>query len=114
MWNCLFTLLCVTLLQNPYGCQICEIFTFWFLFAVNYDYQHMGVNLDLFDAVFLYSCSRPPYIYLDGFYLVLSPSSNFDKIEKMATITICAFIKNDISGKVIELETSFWCQTICF
>ena len=46
----------------------------------------------------------------------LSPWSNFDKIEKskMAAITICAFIKNDIYLKVIELETSYWCQTICF
>ena len=46
----------------------------------------------------------------------LSPLSNFDKIEKskMAAITIWTFIKNNISRKVIELETSFWCQTICF
>ena len=46
----------------------------------------------------------------------LSPLSNYDKIEKskMAAITICAFIINDISRKIIELDTSFWCQTICF
>ena len=37
----------------------------------------------------------------------LSPWTIFDKIEKpkMAAITISPFVKNDISLKVIELET---------
>ena len=35
-------------------------------------------------------------------------------VSKMATITIWAFIENYISRKETELETSFWCQTICF
>ena len=65
----IYSFMVLNIFKLQYYCQICEIFTFWFLFAVNYNYQHMGVD---------------------------------------------AFIKDDIYLKVIELEISYWCQTICF
>ena len=109
-----FMLLNIFKLQ--YYCQICEIFKFWFLFTVNYNYQHMGVDLVcLMQFCLLNIHVRCPYNDIQ-MGVELSPWSNFDQIEKskMAAITICAFIKNDIYLKVIELETSYWCQIICF
>ena len=97
-------------------CQICEIFTFWFLFTVNYNFQHMGVDLVCLMQFYLLNIHVRCPNYDIHMGVELSPWSNFDKIEKskMAAITICAFIKNDIYIKVIELENSYWCQTICF
>ena len=54
----IYSFMVLNIFKIQYYCQICEIFTFWFIFAVNYNYQHMGV---LFDAVLSseYSCSMP-------------------------------------------------------
>ena len=110
----IYSFMVLDCLKIQYYCQIWEIFTYWFPFAVNYDYQHMGVDIGLFDAVFIFwKFMFDTPIIISMWVWSWHPWVFLIK-SKMATIAIWAFIKNDISRKVTDLETSFWCQTICF
>ena len=94
----IYSFMVLSIFKIQYSCQIYEIFTFWFLFTVNYNYQHMGVDLVcLMQFCLLNSHVRCPDNDIQ-MGVELSPLSNFYKIEKskMAAITICAFMKNYI------------------
>ena len=71
---------------------------------------HICLNLVLFDTFFSLLIIHVWHPHNDiQMGVELSSLSN-----KMAAIAIWTFIKNNISHKVIDIETSFWCQTICF
>ena len=75
----IYSFMVLNIFKIQYYCQICEIFTFWFLFAVNYNYQHMGVDLVcLMQFCLLNIHVRCP---VDDIQMgvELSPWSNFDK-----------------------------------
>ena len=75
----IYSFMVLNIFKIQYYCQICEIFTFWFLFAVNYNYQHMGVDL----VCLMQFCLLNMHVRcLDDDIqtgVELSPWSNFDK-----------------------------------
>ena len=109
-WNQLelinYYLLVLHCLKIQYYCQICEILSFWLVhvFAVNYDYQHIGVDLVLFDAVF-----SDPSIMISRWVWSCHPLAILikSKIPKWPTSQICTFIKNDISIIYVWMNYKF-------
>ena len=116
-WNHLelfiYSFMVLNIFKIQYYCQICEIFTFWFIFAVNYNYQHMGVDLVYLMQFCLLNIHVRSPMMISRWVWSYHPWAILINRE-IQNGRQYAFIKIDIYLKVMELETSYWCQTICF
>ena len=91
----IYSFMVLNIFKIQYYFQICEIFTFWFLFAVNYNDQHMGVDLVcLMQFCLLNIHVRCPDDDMQ-MGVALSPWSNFINRE-IQNGRHHAFINNDI------------------